>query len=178
MSLGVCTFGINTPMRFGPITARRSFSVWPVCGGCTRDQICGPFLSSALESMNARVSSRALTRSDSGKGVRASSRSMTMASAPDSYDSLMSASSSPAQNRNVRSGLAFSLLISASSLSVENPLGLDRFRHRLVDHGALVRHRPQPARLRIGQRLQHLARLLQLLGRRAEDLVDDGHVRG
>src|SRR5437763_12181245 len=138
MSLGVCTLGMSTPDRLGPITARKSFSVCPVCGGCTRDQICGPFLSLALESMNDRVSSRALMRSDSGNGVRASSRSMTMASAPDSYDSLMSCSSSPAQNRNVRSGLAFSLLISASSLSVENPLGLDRLGHRLVDHGALV----------------------------------------
>src|SRR3954465_10672537 len=153
MSAGVCTLGMSTPDRLGPMTARRSLSVWPVCGGCTRDQICGPFLSLAFESMNDRVSSRALTRSDSGNGVRASSKSMTIASAPDSYDSLMSCSSSPAQNRNVRSGLALSLLISAfpfQSNSVQDPLGLDGLGHGLVDHRPLVRHRAEPTGLGVG----------------------------
>ena len=82
-SAGPMTLGSSTPLRLGPITARRSLSVWPVDGGCTLAKITGRPASAPSPSSSSRTIRRVFSRSPSGNGVRGSSRSITIESAPD-----------------------------------------------------------------------------------------------
>src|ERR1019366_6528684 len=65
-------------------------------------------------SRKLRTIRRAFSRSDSGKGVRGSSRSKTIESAPEPNARSMSSGRSPPQNSTVRSGRTSSLPMSVS----------------------------------------------------------------
>ena len=144
-SCGPCTFGSSIPASFSCMTARRSFSVWPVSTACTRANQSGAGSSGSREK-NSETMKRARSRSASEHGARGSSRSMTTASAPWNRALSTCSGSLPGTKRTVRSGL----LWARSSVTI--PLRPGRQPRLALLVGTVAMHRlPGSRRGRGGQ---------------------------